>query len=173
MSLRHCPPRQNSGSKRLPSAVALPLAATTAPATCPAGVALTLPLLWLVTATSHPARKNSSPCLPRGGSNGRHQRPPAASTSRQDDWRIGTRLLRSRARSAPPPLRSSATSAYVSCSSELLSVAAARAIATSLFSLLLGNAADVDGTVPDLSDVFAEDVPAPSLASRLPLRASQ
>ena len=81
-------------------------------------------------------------------------------------------LARSRARSAPHVLRSGATAAYVSRWSSLLSFAAARAVAASLRSLLLGNAANVDGAALDLSDVLAETFSAPPLASRLPLRAS-
>ena len=81
-------------------------------------------------------------------------------------------LARSRARSAPHVLRSGATAAYVSRWSALLSFAAARAVAASLLSLLLGNAANVDGAALDLSDVLAETFSAPPLASRLPLRAS-
>ena len=61
---------------------------------------------------------------------------------------------------------------YVSRWSASLSFAAARAVAASLLSLPLGNAANVDGAALDLSDVLAETFSAPPLASRLPLRAS-
>ena len=81
-------------------------------------------------------------------------------------------LARSRARSAPHVLRSGATAAYVSRWSALLAFAVARAVAASLLSLPLGNAANVDGAALDLSDVLAETFSAPPLASRLPLRAS-
>ena len=81
-------------------------------------------------------------------------------------------LARSRARSAPHVLRSGATAAYVSRWSALLSFAAARAVAASLLSLPLGDAANVDGAALDLSDVLAETFSAPPLASRLPLWAS-
>ena len=81
-------------------------------------------------------------------------------------------LARSRARSAPHVLRSGATAAYVSRWSALLSFAAALAVAASLLSLPLKNAANVDGAARDLSDVLAETFSAPPLASRLPLRAS-
>ena len=82
-------------------------------------------------------------------------------------------LARSCARSAPHVLRSGATAAYVSRWSTLLSFAAARAVAASLLSLPLKNAANVDGAALDLSDVLAETFSAPPLASRLPLRATQ
>ena len=78
-------------------------------------------------------------------------------------------LARSRARSAPHVLRSGATAAYVSRWSALLSFAAARAVAASLLSLPLGNAASVDGAALDLSDVLAKTFFAPPLASGLPL----
>ena len=51
---------------------------------------------------------------------------------------------RSRARAAPPLLRSSATAAYVTRWSALLSFAAARALAASLLSLPLAHTANVD-----------------------------
>ena len=81
-------------------------------------------------------------------------------------------LARSRARSVPHVLRSGATAAYVFRWSSLLSFAAARAVAASLLSLLLGNTANVDGASLDLSDVLAKTFSAPPLARRLPLQAS-
>ena len=54
-------------------------------------------------------------------------------------------LARSRSRATPPLLRSSARAAYVARWSALLSFAAARALAASLLSLPLANAANVDG----------------------------
>ena len=73
-------------------------------------------------------------------------------------------LARSHARSAPHVLRSGATAASVSRWSALLSYAAARAVAASLLSLPLGNAANVDVAALDLSDVL----PRPSLLHRWP-----
>ena len=79
-------------------------------------------------------------------------------------------LARSRARAAPPLLRSSATAAYVTRWSALLSFAAARALAASLLSLPLAHTANVDGDPLDLSDLLgaAHEALPPSLPSRLP-----
>ena len=81
-------------------------------------------------------------------------------------------LARSRARAAPPLLRSSATAAYVTRWSALLSFAAARALAASLLSLPLAHTANVDGDPLDLSDLLgaAHEALPPSLPSRLPPR---
>ena len=65
-------------------------------------------------------------------------------------------LARCRARSAPPPLQSACISAYVLRWSALLACAAARAFASSLLSLPLSGAANVDGDPPLLSDLLAE-----------------
>ena len=77
-------------------------------------------------------------------------------------------LARCRARSAPPPLQSACISAYVLRWSALLAFAAARAFATSLLSLPLSGAANVDGDPPLLSDLLAEASAPPPLASRMP-----
>ena len=78
--------RQSSGSRRPPSVCVAPLlAGTTASDLVLAPRRLDafwrplciLTPLWLVTAPGHPARKSSNPCLPRGGSDAQHQRPPA------------------------------------------------------------------------------------------------
>ena len=63
-------------------------------------------------------------------------------------------LARSHSRAAPPLLRSSARAAYVARWSGLLSFAAARALAASLLSLPLANAANVDGEPLELSDLL-------------------
>ncbi|CAE7761954.1 EMB2076 [Symbiodinium sp. CCMP2592] len=65
-------------------------------------------------------------------------------------------FARCRARSAPPPLQSACVSAYVLRWSALLACAAARAFASSLLSLPLSGAANVDGDPPLLSDLLAE-----------------
>ena len=77
-------------------------------------------------------------------------------------------LARCRARSAPPPLQSARKFAYVLRWSALLAFAAARAFATSLLSLPLSGAANVDGDPPLLSDLLAEASAPPPLASRMP-----
>ena len=77
-------------------------------------------------------------------------------------------IARSRARSAPPPLQSACISAYVLRWSALLAFAAARAFATSLLSLPLSGAANVDGDPPLLSDLLAEPSASPPFASRMP-----
>ena len=83
-------------------------------------------------------------------------------------------LARSRARAAPLLLRSSATAAYVTRWSALLSFAAARALAASLLSLPLAHTANVDGDPLELSDSvlrtrhFPPLSPAASLRSLLP-----
>ena len=79
-------------------------------------------------------------------------------------------LARSRARAAPLLLRSSATAAYVTRWSALLSFAAARALAASLLSLPLAHTANVDGDPLKLSDLLgaAHEALPPSLPSRLP-----
>ena len=77
-------------------------------------------------------------------------------------------IARSRARSAPPPLQSARISAYVLRWSALLAFAAARAFATSLLSLPLSGAANVDGDPPLLSDLLAEPSASPPFASRMP-----
>ena len=77
-------------------------------------------------------------------------------------------IARSRARSAPPPLQSACISAYVLRWSALLAFAAARAFATSLLSLPLSGAANVDGDPPLLSDLLAEPSACPPFASRMP-----
>ena len=77
-------------------------------------------------------------------------------------------LARCRARSAPPPLQGACISAYVLRWSALLACAAARAFASSLLSLPLSGAANVDGDPPLLSDLLAEPSAPPPLASRLP-----
>ena len=63
-------------------------------------------------------------------------------------------LTRSRSRAAPPLLRPSARAAYIARWSALLSFAAARALAASLLSLPLANAANVDGEPLELSDLL-------------------
>ena len=80
-------------------------------------------------------------------------------------------LSRCRARSAPPHLRPSSTAAWVQRWSGLLAFAAARSFAASLLSLPLHGTANVDGPLPDLSDVLAEHrLDSPPRASRLPAR---
>ena len=54
----------------------------------------------------------------------------------------------------PLPLRSSATAAYVTRWSALLSFAAARALTASLLSLPLAHTANVDGDPLELSDLL-------------------
>ena len=79
-------------------------------------------------------------------------------------------LARSRTRAAPPLLRSSATAAYVTRWSALLSFAAARAPAASLLSPPLAHTANVDGDPLELSDLLgaAHEALPPSHPSRLP-----
>ncbi len=78
-------------------------------------------------------------------------------------------LARCRARSTPPLLRSACVAACVQRWSAALSFAAAKAFASTLLSLPLHGAADVDGQPPELSDLLQADrfteAPVPS---RLP-----
>ena len=76
-------------------------------------------------------------------------------------------LARCRARSAPPPSRAAAISAFTLRWSALLSFAAARSFAASLLSLPLTGTANVDGELPPLSDILADSPPPPPLASRV------
>ena len=74
------------------------------------------------------------------------------------------RLARSKARSAPPWMRASVGQAFAYRWSALISVAAHRALATSLLHLPLTDALDVDDEHPDAGDVltdarFAEEMP--------------
>ena len=76
-------------------------------------------------------------------------------------------LARCKARSAPPPSRAAAISAFTLRWSALLSFAAARSFAASLLSLPLTGTANVDGELPPLSDMLADSASLPPLASRL------
>ena len=76
-------------------------------------------------------------------------------------------LARCRARSAPPPSRAAAISAFTLRWSAFLSFAAARSFAASLLSLPLTGTANVDGELPPLSDILADSPPPPPLASRV------
>ena len=81
------------------------------------------------------------------------------------------RLL-ARSRSAPAHLRASCASACSQRWSGIFAFAAARAFAASLQSAPLHGTANVDGPIPALSDLLAEERYAPDgpVASRLPLR---
>ena len=80
-------------------------------------------------------------------------------------------LARCRARSAPPLLRSACVAACVQRGSAALSFAAAKGFASTLLSLPLHGAADVDGQPPELSDLLHADRPSDApLPSRLPAR---
>ena len=80
-------------------------------------------------------------------------------------------LARCRARSAPPLLRSACVAACVHRWSAALSFAAAKAFASTVLSLPLHGAADVDGQPPELSDLLhADRLSDAPLPSRLPAR---
>ena len=81
-------------------------------------------------------------------------------------------LARSRARSAPAHLRASCASACSQRWSGILAFAAARAFAASLQYARLHGTANVDGPIPALSDLLAEERYGPDgpVASRLPPR---
>ena len=77
-------------------------------------------------------------------------------------------LARYRARAAPATARSAATSACVLRWSALVSFAATRASCAILLALPLVNTGNVDGDIPLLSDVLADCLAPPPLASRVP-----
>ena len=81
-------------------------------------------------------------------------------------------LARSRARSAPARLRANCASACSQRWSGILAFAAVRAFAASLQSAPLHGTANVDGPIPALSDLLAEERYGPDgpVASRLPPR---
>ena len=76
-------------------------------------------------------------------------------------------LARCKARSAPPPSRAAAISAYTLQWSALLSFAAARSFAASLLFLPVTGTANVDGELPPLSDILTDSTAQPPHASRL------
>jgi hypothetical protein len=78
-------------------------------------------------------------------------------------------LARARARATPALLRKQAARAFLSRWTTLLACSAQQAFAASLLEEPLGNVANVDGNLPDLSDVLAEDRwSQPPAQSRLP-----